>query len=84
MSPRRLWSPTIVFAILRRPALWPEALAAVHRMVGKRGASVAKLIPDDYLRFRVQTAVGGDAAAISANDVIDWLKWARRFRTVVE
>ena len=71
-------------AVLARPSLWPKALRACRRLVGKRGASEARLVPYDYLRFRAQTASGGLGSEISGEEIVDWLKWAGRFRQVVE
>jgi hypothetical protein len=84
MARTRIVSACAVGAVVTRPSLWPEAIRAARRMAGQRGASEQKLIPADYLKFRAQTASGGDGAAISADDLVDWLKWAGRFRRVVE
>ncbi len=71
-------------SVATRPRLWPESLRALRRMVGQRGASEARLVPLDYLRFRAQTASGGLGSEISGEEIVDWLKWAGRFRQVVE
>lgn len=73
-----------VAAVLARPSLWPEALRACRRLAGQRGASEPKIVPLDYLRFRAETASGGREAKISGEEIVDWLKWAGRFRRVVE
>jgi hypothetical protein len=83
MARTRIVSARAVGAVVSRPSLWPEAIRAARRLAGQRGASEEKLIPDDYLKFRAQTASGGEGAAVSADDLVDWLKWTRRFRRVV-
>jgi hypothetical protein len=84
MARTRIISWAAVAAVAARPSLWAEALRAARRLAGQRGASETKLIPDEYLRFRAETASGSAGEPISAVDLVDWLKWAGRFRRVVE
>lgn len=70
-------------AVAGRPRLWSTALRA--------GASLARRgwwrrapflpVPDRrWLRFRLETAYGGDGTAVpTVDDVITWLEWRRRF-----
>lgn len=74
----------VLCAVASRPRLWLQAIRSARHIIGQPGASEFALIPADYLRFRLETVSGGSSPDVSATDVVDWLKWARRFRRVVE
>ncbi len=78
-------TPRVALAVLRRPALWGEAMRAGLRFAppGWMRRMELPMPPDDFARFRAQTASGGDGGAISGEDLVAWLKWARGFRQVV-
>lgn len=78
-------TPRLAWAVLRRPALWGEALRAGVRFAptGWVRRRRLPLPPDDFAKFRAQTAAGGDGTRISSDDLIAWLKWTRGFRQVV-
>ena len=42
-------------------------------------------LPDAaYLRFRMQTAYGGDGGSPSAEDVVTYLRWCRQWHLLTE
>lgn len=70
-------------AVLRRPGLWRVALrqaVALRRRSWWRRAPFLPLPDAGYMRFRSQTAYGGDGStAATADDTIAWLTWCRDF-----
>jgi len=75
--------PGVIWAILRRPRLWGEALRA--------GAALAPRawwtrrpwlpIPDaTYTAWRTATAYGSSDPKLRPSDVVAYLQWRRRFR----
>lgn len=81
----RLLSAGAVMAVLTRPVLWPEALAAGRRMAPPgwwRSAPRSPLPPANYLRFRQQTNNGGDGTGpLQGHDLVAFLKWCRSNRS---
>ncbi|HVX17102.1 MAG TPA: hypothetical protein VHA73_03635 [Acidimicrobiales bacterium] len=78
------WSLAATRAVVRRPTLWPTALAQVWRLAGKgwwRRAPFLPLPDRDYLRFRVHTAYGVDHDP-DPSDIVTWLTWCRAWRRV--
>jgi hypothetical protein len=80
-SPRRLPAGT-VGAVLRRPDLWATALGTAVRLAPTgwwRRPPFLPLPAEDYLRFRMATAYGGDGqvADASPEDLVTYLAWCR-------
>ena len=75
----------MIAALVRRPDLWPTAIGAGRTLVpaGWWRRRPFLPVPDQrYLRFRLVTAYGGEpTGAPTADDVITWLSWRRRFPT---
>ncbi|HEY1739693.1 MAG TPA: hypothetical protein VGI86_13330 [Acidimicrobiia bacterium] len=77
LAPRR--TVMIAFAVLRRPRLWPTALATLGAASPpgwwRRPPYVPR--PDrEYLDWRLHTAYGDDGVPTAA-DVVDYLEWVR-------
>ena len=67
--------------LLRRPGLWPTALAQARRTVRPgwwREPPFLPLPDPAYLRFRMETAYGPDGEPEAA-DVVAYLQWCREF-----
>ncbi len=69
----------VVAAVVRRPWLWPAAVAEAARLARpgwwRRWPPLP--VPDDALwRFRMETAYGGSGDAVpEAEDVVSFLRW---------
>jgi hypothetical protein len=70
-----------VVAVVRRPGLWVTGLRQVRRLAAPgwwRRWPFLPLPPGDYLRFRLQTAYGGDGThPIEPEDLVAYLDWCR-------
>lgn len=69
----------VVAAVARRPSLWSAAIGAVMDLAPAgwwRQPPFLPLPDDDWLRFRLETAYGGDGTGpIRSEDLITWLEW---------
>ena len=80
----RALKPTLR-ALIRRPDLWPVALRSVLQLAPRGWWRRRPYLPvpdDDWLRFRMVTAYGGEGSVtaeqpLPAEDVIVWLQWMR-------
>lgn len=73
----------IAAAVARRPALWPAAIGQARRLAAVgwwRRPPFVPLPPSGYLRFRLLTQYGDDAARPVAADVVSYLRWCRGWR----
>ena len=80
----RRWLPA-ASAVARRPGLWPVAAREVWRLRRPGWARRAPFLPlpdADWVRWRLSTAYGDDAAP-DGRDLVVWLDWRRRFEVVV-
>lgn len=80
---RSTWWFRAVLAVLRRPPLWPTAVAQALRLARpgwwKRPPFLP--VPDpDYVRFRMQTAYGS-AGNPDPEDLVAYLNWCREFKS---
>lgn len=71
-------------AVLVRPTLWLTAVTQIFRLARRgwwRRPPFLPLPDGAYLRFRLQTAYGGEPPPTrpEAGDVITYLDWCRRF-----
>lgn len=69
-------------ALVRRPGLWPTALAQAVRMVAPGWWRRPPYLPrpdPGYVRFRIETAYGAGAVP-SASDLVAYLEWCRDWR----
>ena len=76
------WVGSAALAVAVRPRLWGVAVAQTLRLAvpgwWRRWPPLP--LPDpDYLRFRLQTAYGDAGRGPSADDVVAYLEWCRRF-----
>ncbi|MFN2507055.1 MAG: hypothetical protein ABR540_23065 [Acidimicrobiales bacterium] len=72
----------VVLAVAVRPGLWTTALSQMGRLAvpgwWRRWPPLP--LPDRaWLGFRLQTAYGDPNHAPDPADVVDWLRWCRRF-----
>lgn len=58
-----------VWAVVRRPGLWCEAIRQLRTVISA-----------DYRGFRALTAYGDPDESPAAGDVVAWLRWARSHR----
>ena len=68
--------------LLRRPDLWPAAVAQALRLARPgwwRRPPFLPLPDRVYLRFRFETAYGPGGRPVAA-DVVAYLQWCREFR----
>ncbi|MCP3987738.1 MAG: hypothetical protein GY724_01575 [Actinomycetia bacterium] len=70
-------------AVIRRPRLWGTTIAAARSHLPSswwRRRPFMPLPDRAWMRFRIETAYGGDGSApLQVDDVITWLEWHRRF-----
>jgi hypothetical protein len=73
-------------AVLRRPSLWVTALRQARAMAAPgwwRRPPFVPVPPRDYLRFRLQTAYGGDGRGpIQVDDLVTYLHWCRSWHAL--
>lgn len=77
----RAWARCAV-AVLRRPRLWPAALAQAGRLAPDgwwRRPPFLPLPDRAWLRFRMETAYGRPDAVPEPGDLVVFLEWARRY-----
>ena len=65
-------------ALMKRPDLWPSALALVPRRWWRRWPPLP-LPPADYRRFRTETMYGA-GGELDAADLVRYLEWCRAMR----
>ena len=75
------WVLAAVGAVARHPSLWPVALVQARRLARPgwwRRRPFLPLPDREYLRFRMQTAYGGDGSAPPRpDDLVTYLRWCR-------
>lgn len=73
----------VAAAVMRRPRLLPTAAVVAWRLVPEGWWRRWPFLPVPdraYLRFRLETAYGGDGSRPPlARDVVTYLEWCRRF-----
>lgn len=67
----------MALVVLRHPTVWWEGFRTMWSMRARGGG-----ISPDYLRWRTATAYGDPAAEVVAHDVIEFLRWRRRQRSL--
>lgn len=84
---RSRWSRdarVVLVAVLPHPSLWGAAAAAVLRLARRgwwRRPPFLPLPGGDYWHFRLVTAYGGGGAdALTADDVVAYLRWCQKAR----
>lgn len=72
---------TAVKAVVPHPELWPVAVVVAARLAPKgwwRRWPPSPWPDEDYWRFRMQTAYGGEGDGTpTPDDVVDFLQWCR-------
>ncbi len=74
------WVPAGL-AVLRRPGLWPTAVAQAGRLARPEWWKRPPFLPvpdREYVRFRMQTAYGS-AGTPAPEDLVAYLSWCREF-----
>lgn len=76
----------VLASVAVEPRLWPTALRQLFRLAPNRWWAKAPFLPlppADYLEFRLVTQYGGGEGAprpdIEPNDVVEYLRWCRRW-----
>ncbi|MBI2168970.1 MAG: hypothetical protein HYU28_05655 [Actinobacteria bacterium] len=74
----------VMAAVLRHPSLWATAFTQIFRCARRGWWRRPPFLPrpdQDYLRFRLQTAYGGDPppGALRPDDVVTYLRWCREY-----
>lgn len=74
-------------AIVRRPDLWRTAIGAAIDNAPNRWWLRRPFLPlpdENWLRFRMVTAYGGDGTNVeqsqATSDLVEWLEWRRELR----
>jgi len=78
-------APRAVVAVARRPGLWPTALAESRALVGPRWWTRWPPLPlptAEYMSFRLQAMYGTAGGALSADEIVGYLEWCRRMRSL--
>ncbi|HET7489082.1 MAG TPA: hypothetical protein VFJ85_14220 [Acidimicrobiales bacterium] len=81
----RGWAGAVT-AVVARPRLWPTAARQVLLLAppGWWRRRPFLPVPDpDYLAFRLETMYGGRAPQPAAGDVVGYLEWCRKQRSVL-
>jgi hypothetical protein len=72
------------YAVLRRPSLWGTAINQIRILAHPgwwRRPPFLPLPDPAYLRFRLETAYGGDSVRLlRPEDVVTYLSWCRAWR----
>lgn len=78
------WAAAAVAALARHPRLWPTAARQVLVLAAPgwwRRRPFLPLPSPDYLRFRLQTAYGGEGdRSPEPRDLVTYLQWCRSLR----
>lgn len=78
---RRGWAVAAVGAVARHPSLWPTAARQALVLAAPgwwRRRPFLPLPTPEYMRFRLQTAYGGDGdRAPEPSDLVTYLHWCR-------
>jgi hypothetical protein len=78
-----MWGPGVIWAVLRRPRLWGEALRTLVAVAPRSwwaGRFRLPLPEPEYAAWRRATAYGSATAPMIPGDVVAFLEWRRRFR----
>lgn len=83
MTNKAIFSPRVLLSVLARPHLWITAVTSAVSLAPKGWWRRSPFLPipdDDWLRFRLETAYGGDGTGpIDPQDLITWLEWRKSF-----
>lgn len=85
MSGAAAWAGAVLGVVVR-PALWPTAVrqALLLAPPGWWRRRPFLPVPDRaYLAFRLETMYGGAAHRPTPGDVVEYLRWCRRYRRSV-
>ncbi|HTW06001.1 MAG TPA: hypothetical protein VME46_00720 [Acidimicrobiales bacterium] len=78
-------SVAALVAVSRRPGLWPVALAQWAALTGPRWWSrwpPLPVPPHAYMAWRAEAMYGQAGTAIDGEDLVAYLEWCRRMRTL--
>jgi hypothetical protein len=75
----------VLRAVVPHPGLWWASAGALRRLARRGWWHRAPFLPlpgEDYWRFRLETAYGGDGGAreLSRADVVAYVRWCQRSR----
>jgi len=72
-------------AVVKRPWLWGTAVGALFALARRdwwRRAPFLPLPDSEYLQWRIGTAYGRDDRPIAEDDVVSYLEWRKRQRSL--
>lgn len=81
-----MWGAGAIWALLRRPRLWGEAVRTVGAMAPRAWWKQRPFLPRPdpaYMAWRRATAYGSDEAPATGPDLIAYLEWRRTFRATI-
>ena len=79
-------APASVSALVRRPDLWPEALQQWKGLCPSRWWARWPPLPlpaPSYLAFRKEAMFGVAPAFLGPNELVAYLEWCRRMRSLL-
>ena len=82
-----MWGSGAIWAILRRPWLWGEAVRTVGAMAPQGWWRRPPFLPvpeRTYMEWRRATAYGTSDEPAAADDIVHYLQWRRRYRAVAK
>jgi hypothetical protein len=85
MASFRGWAGVAV-AVARAPGLWPTVVRQARRVAPPGWWRRAPFLPvpsGEYLRFRSVTQYGDPSHRLAPDDVLDYLRWCRRWDRLV-
>ena len=72
-------------AVVKRPSLWTTAIGAVFAVARRNWWRRPPFLPvpdGEYARWRLQTAYGSLDRPIAEGDVVSYLEWRKRQRSL--
>lgn len=79
--------PSLAGAVILRPWLWSAAVRALLGMAPQGWWATGSHLPlpaPGYMRFRSQTAYGGEGdRPMTKEDFVTWLEWTRSVRSLL-
>lgn len=78
-----MWGSGLIWAVIRNPRLWGEALRTLVAVSPRDWWRRRPLVPrpePQYAAWRLTTAYGSQGEQFLSHDFIEFLEWRRRYR----